>query len=637
MRREYVRYTDNLPIHISLSDIREYPIHWHNALEIIFVLKGSIYLNIEAGTYKVKAEQIEMVNADEAHRIYSDEENLVLILQINPSFFDKYYADMKNMFFYADTSEENIQNTEEYIILKQFVAILLLESIKKRENYQEFINKTLIDLLYHLINHFHYLMYEKEELKDDEEQLQRYHRIVKYIYNNFKNKISLQEIAEKEYLSSHYLSYKIKNTVGISFNEFLNLTRVEEAIKLLLDTDKTLTEISQELGFSHIRYFNKYFKKHYKMTPKEYRKKYKKTEEELKEIKKVKEYSTDLSLDYLKDYLAEYSRYNIEEEIIKIDLNLSDEGKKLDKNYLEKLYFGNFHYLLIEDIFKNLKSIQELLNFKYLIIKDCFKNRNYILFEEGVKKLKVLDLTPYIIISKDEEDIFLSNIDSILENFSSEEVEKWIFEYDKSLDDRIKFSNRSIIYDDKINDIYNTEYMLPYTFKNFMNDDFYMQALDFKEELFSGEYGVLSYQGVKKPSYYSMYFASLLGDKIISKGENHILTCNDEDYQILIFNEGKENVNKEIHFFLNIENLIDDYRVIKYQVDEKNGSSYRIWRSMGKPKKLKDEEIQLIEYMSFPKADIKHAKKSNVFPINFKMFGSGATMIIFKKVQKAPY
>ncbi|MCS4481211.1 helix-turn-helix domain-containing protein [Clostridium botulinum] len=43
-------------------------------------------------------------------------------------------------------------------------------------------------------------------------------------------------------------------------------------MKLLLDTDKTISEISEELGFSHTRYFNKHFKKHYKCTPMQYRK-----------------------------------------------------------------------------------------------------------------------------------------------------------------------------------------------------------------------------------------------------------------------------------------------------------------------------------------------------------------------------
>lgn len=52
MRKEYVEYIKDLPINIYLANIMEYPIHWHDAVEILFVLKGSIDLQIETGVYK---------------------------------------------------------------------------------------------------------------------------------------------------------------------------------------------------------------------------------------------------------------------------------------------------------------------------------------------------------------------------------------------------------------------------------------------------------------------------------------------------------------------------------------------------------------------------------------------------------
>lgn len=44
MRKEYVEYIKDLPINIYLANIMEYPIHWYDAVEILFVLKGSIDL-----------------------------------------------------------------------------------------------------------------------------------------------------------------------------------------------------------------------------------------------------------------------------------------------------------------------------------------------------------------------------------------------------------------------------------------------------------------------------------------------------------------------------------------------------------------------------------------------------------------
>ena len=115
------------------------------------------------------------------------------------------------------------------------------------EDFDEQIEDILINLLYHLINNFHYLTTDKEELKEKSEQLDRYHRISKYIFNNYNNNITLQEIAKKEFLSPHYLSHEIKYATGHSFTDLINLTRIEESIKLLLDTTMSITEISEKI------------------------------------------------------------------------------------------------------------------------------------------------------------------------------------------------------------------------------------------------------------------------------------------------------------------------------------------------------------------------------------------------------
>ena len=161
----------------------------------------------------------------------------------------------------------------------------------KNENYDEEIENTTVKLLFHLINNFHYLIYDDNENKVNSLQFQRYHRITKFIYNNYDNKISLGDIAEKEFLSSYYLSHEIKNMSGLSFKDFLNMIRVDESVKLLLGTDKTILDISEEVGFSHSRYYNKHFKKHYNLTPLQYRKKYYLTPEKYELSKKFKEFS----------------------------------------------------------------------------------------------------------------------------------------------------------------------------------------------------------------------------------------------------------------------------------------------------------------------------------------------------------
>lgn len=196
MRKKYISYLNDLPISISLTTINDYPIHWHNSIEIIFVLQGTVNVLIESGNYEVLGRELEIINCDEAHRIYSNVENKVLIFHLDPTFFEKYYDDMKNIYFYTNSREEGAQQEEKYDVLRKFLSILACEIIQRNENFDDQIETILVKLLFHLINNFHYLNYDEKDLKDNIIQFQRYHRIRKYIYNNYMNKISLQDIAK---------------------------------------------------------------------------------------------------------------------------------------------------------------------------------------------------------------------------------------------------------------------------------------------------------------------------------------------------------------------------------------------------------------------------------------------------------
>lgn len=110
MRKEYVNFPSDIPVTISYVNIKNYPLHWHDAIEILYVLKGSIKVDIDTDSYEIQEDEIEIVNTEQTHRIYSNKDNRVLIFKIDPHFFEKYYSDIENMFFYTNTSDEGAQS-----------------------------------------------------------------------------------------------------------------------------------------------------------------------------------------------------------------------------------------------------------------------------------------------------------------------------------------------------------------------------------------------------------------------------------------------------------------------------------------------------------------------------------------------
>ncbi|QGU95335.1 helix-turn-helix domain-containing protein [Clostridium bovifaecis] len=560
MRREYITFTGNLPLTVNLETIKDYPLHWHNCLEIIFVLKGTVFVQIESETYELREREIEIINADEPHRIHSyDEGNRVLLFKMDLDFFEKYYSDVRNIYFYTNSSEEGVQEKEKYQILRRFLSILACEAIQQGEDYDEEIEGQMVKLLFHLLNNFHYLIYDEEDLKENDTQFERYHRISKFIYNNYMNKISLQDIAKREFLSSYYLSHEIKNMAGTNFMDFLNSTRVHESVKLLLDTEKTISEVSEEVGFSHTRYYNKYFKMYYKMTPLQYRKKNYISEKKYEVSKKYTELDIKEAIEYIATYLEDYDRFNYEKEIIKIQADVGESLGELNSYWKEVINLGDAIELLKDKEQSFVKNIQQNIGFKYGIVQYLFdkdmriyfnKNVDFLNWNEVEKLMEFLvdiQLIPIIILDKvfEEIELFLRLLESFILYFSDlygiDEVQTWKFRVAKNLPKEYieaaqeifdKYELEDIIEepfeeDNRVNSIFDTSYMVPFIIHNFINeksDMLFLKAYDTVEEnsvmsneLFFGSQGITTLHGIRKASYYAYYFLSKLGDNLIKK------------------------------------------------------------------------------------------------------------------------
>ena len=112
---------------------------------------------------------------------------------------------------------------------------------------------------------------EKEEVAIPEQKT-LLQQIEQYVEQNYKSKISLDEIADELHVNRSYLSRFYKNKTGVNlFDEILKL-RIESAKEYLLKTDMKTYEVSEAVGFEDAGYFSKMFKKIMGVSPKEFRK-----------------------------------------------------------------------------------------------------------------------------------------------------------------------------------------------------------------------------------------------------------------------------------------------------------------------------------------------------------------------------
>jgi two-component system, response regulator YesN len=97
------------------------------------------------------------------------------------------------------------------------------------------------------------------------------YKIKQYIDSHYHENISLKTIAAKFYMNPVYLGQLFKKTYGIYFKEYLLQIRVNEAKRLLRQSDNRIYEIAESVGFNNTDYFVTIFGKIENITPSEYR------------------------------------------------------------------------------------------------------------------------------------------------------------------------------------------------------------------------------------------------------------------------------------------------------------------------------------------------------------------------------
>ena len=162
-------------------------------------------------------------------------------------------------------------------MLKGHIFSIISELHGQKRGYKERITEishALIDALYQDFRGFSVDLETRtflHQVSRDPVQIERISRIVSFVYSNYPYKLSLSTIAEKENISSYYLSHLFQRLVGDSFRNFVSMVRVEMSEPQLLSTDNSIAQISANVGFSNAKYYIDNFTGWFGCHPKEYR------------------------------------------------------------------------------------------------------------------------------------------------------------------------------------------------------------------------------------------------------------------------------------------------------------------------------------------------------------------------------
>ncbi len=251
-------------------------VHFHNAIELVKINSGEIKCIVGEKEFVLQTGDIMFINSNVMHRLCYIKPVDINYIQIDIEgyfrqhsnytdyFINKFITSLHNREYYFSKDEKELSE-----IFEKF----LNESVNKNSNYEAYI-KAYIQLLIAF-------MYRNKLLTDpeayyDTEKLKSLKPVLEYIEENYTGQISLDEISEATNIDKYRLCRQFKAATGSTVVSYINFLRLSNASNQLLNTDKSISEISFDSGFSTIQYFNKAFKSFYSCTPKAYRKQFSK-------------------------------------------------------------------------------------------------------------------------------------------------------------------------------------------------------------------------------------------------------------------------------------------------------------------------------------------------------------------------
>ena len=238
--------------------------HTHACTEIFYVVSGSGQFKIEELTYPVSADDMIVVNPNVKHTE----------LGRNGAPFEYIVLGIDGLDFTAGSEDEedrfcvlNLHSRREDIL--HYLNSMLWELEHKSAGYVAICQNILEILLIHLMRRTDFALTPTQPGIKTPKSCVAARR---YIDRHFKENISLEQLAKLSHFNKYYLVHAFSRQYGVSPINYLIDRRIEESKRLLIDTDHSLSQIANILGFSSLSYFSQSFRKFEGVSPMQYRK-----------------------------------------------------------------------------------------------------------------------------------------------------------------------------------------------------------------------------------------------------------------------------------------------------------------------------------------------------------------------------
>lgn len=252
-----------------------YPIHWHDAVEIIMPLKNHYLITVSGVDYRIEENEVLIVPSGELHSMPEEIPGRRIIFQCDNSVLGEVAALEPVMRALTSTILITPETDKElHILCKKTMLDILALYMNHSELSDVRIYTALINMLMNIREYqLNIISKEVDDGKIDEYS-EKFGMVLKYIDANYMYDISLDQLAGVAGYSKYHFSRIFKQYNSMSYLQYINARRTKAAEQLLLDPELPITEVAMRSGFKSLTTFNRIFKEIKHCTPSEFKKLY---------------------------------------------------------------------------------------------------------------------------------------------------------------------------------------------------------------------------------------------------------------------------------------------------------------------------------------------------------------------------
>lgn len=272
---ETVSYEGMNGVRVYHNNVTEsYPIHWHNAMEVIMPIKNCYYIEIGGIKFTINEGDILLIPPGELHALSAPSTGERLIIMMDYSLM----CNLKGMDSALRTFHpyKLIEGTVEPELASTLTEILydIEGEYFSRKHFREArIYSQLINCFVHIGRESKVTdrQFANVTSNKQHEYVEKFLRVCNYINDHCTEDVSVEQLADIAGFSRFHFARLFKQFTNVSYYEYLTQKRIEHAEKLLITPDVSITEVAMQSGFNSLSTFNRVFKNMKHCTPSEYK------------------------------------------------------------------------------------------------------------------------------------------------------------------------------------------------------------------------------------------------------------------------------------------------------------------------------------------------------------------------------